>query len=107
MIKSLYFDNTAYQYAYELERLIRNFSLPHRLEFYTDRIPDGTDYAYFAPITANYPLPYLIMIPCIRNPQTSVSRPIMRMSFAGFFADVWKGTVTLRFRGEYLREYAP
>lgn len=47
MIKSLYFDNTAYQYAYELERLIRNFSLPHRLEFYTDRIPDGTDYAYF------------------------------------------------------------
>lgn len=46
MIKSLYFDNTAYQYAYELERLIRNFSLPHRLEFYTDKTPDGTDYAY-------------------------------------------------------------
>ena len=98
MIKSLYFDNTAYQYAYELERLIRNFSLPHRLEFYTDKTPDGT---------ANYPLPYLIMIPCIRNLQTSASRPIMKMSFAGFFADVWKGTVTLRFRGEYLREYAP
>lgn len=47
MIKSLYFDNTAYQYAYELERLIRNFSLPHRLEFYTDKTPHGTDYAYF------------------------------------------------------------
>ena len=47
MIKSLYFDNTAYKSAYELERLIRNFSLPHKLEFYTDRIPDGTDYAYF------------------------------------------------------------
>ena len=47
MIKSLYFDNTAYQYAYELERLIRNFSLPHRLEFYTDKTPDGTDYSYF------------------------------------------------------------
>ena len=84
MIKSLYFDNTAYQYAYELERLIRNFSLPHRLEFYTDKTPHGTDYAYFC-----------------------ASRSIMRMSFAGFFADVWKGTVTLRFRGEYLREYAP
>ena len=47
MIKSLYFDNTAYQYAYEFERLIRNFSLPHRLEFYTDKTPHGTDYAYF------------------------------------------------------------
>ena len=47
MIKSLYFDNTAYQYAYELERLIRNFSLPHRLEFYTDKTPNGTDYSYF------------------------------------------------------------
>lgn len=47
MIKSLYFDNTAYKSAYELERLIRNFSLPHRFEFYTDKTPHGTDYAYF------------------------------------------------------------
>lgn len=107
MIKSLYFDNTAYQYAYELERLIRNFSLPHRLEFYTDKTPDGTDYAYFCADNGKLSVPYLIMIPCIRNPQTSANRPIMKMSFAGFFADVWKSTVTLRFRGEYLREYAP
>ena len=53
MIKSLYFDNTAYQYAYELERLIRNFSLPHRLEFYTDKTPEGTDYAYFCADNGN------------------------------------------------------
>ncbi len=31
----------------------------------------------------------------------------MKMSFAGFFADAWKGTVTLRFRGEYLRGVRP
>ena len=47
MINSLYFDNTAYKYAYELERLIRNFSLPHKLDFYTDKAPAGTDYVYF------------------------------------------------------------
>lgn len=107
MIKSLYFDNTAYQYAYELERLIRNFSLPHRLEFIPTKLPTAQITHTSAPITANYPLPYLIMIPCIRNPQMYASCPIMKMSFAGFFADAWKGTVTLRFRGEYLREYAP
>lgn len=48
MINSLYFDSTAYDYAYELERLIRNFSLPHKLDFYTGKAPSGTDYAYFA-----------------------------------------------------------
>lgn len=48
MINSLYFDSTAYDYAYELERLIRNFSLPHKLDFYTDKAPSGTDHAYFA-----------------------------------------------------------
>lgn len=53
MIKSLYFDNTAYEFAYELERLIRNFSLPHKLEFYTDKIPGGTDYAYFCADNGN------------------------------------------------------
>lgn len=47
MINSLYFDSTAYDYAYELERLIRNFSLPHKLDFYTGKSPSGTDYAYF------------------------------------------------------------
>lgn len=47
MINSLYFDSTAYDYAYELERLIRNFSLPHKLDFYTGKAPSGTDYAYF------------------------------------------------------------
>ena len=47
MINSLYFDNTASEYAYELERLIRNFSLPHKLDFYIDKAPTGTDYAYF------------------------------------------------------------
>ena len=46
MINSLYFDSTAYDYAYELERLIRNFSLPHKLDFYTGKAPSGTDYAY-------------------------------------------------------------
>lgn len=53
MIKSLYFDNTAYEFAYELERLIRNFSLPHKLEFYTDKIPGGTDYAYYCADNGN------------------------------------------------------
>lgn len=53
MIKSLYFDNTAYEFAYELERLIRNFSLPHKLEFYTDKIPSGTDYAYYCADNGN------------------------------------------------------
>ena len=43
MINSLYFDSTAYDYAYELERLIRNFSLPHKLDFYTGKAPSGTD----------------------------------------------------------------
>ena len=94
MIKSLYFDNTAYQYAYELERLIRNFSLPHRLEFYTDKTPDGTDYAYC----------------CADNGKLSVTvsdNDTVYKESSDVFADVWKGTVTLRFRGEYLREYAP
>lgn len=53
MIKSLYFDNTAYNYAYELERLIRNFSLPHKLDFYTGKMPCGTDYAYFCADNGN------------------------------------------------------
>lgn len=53
MIKSLYFDNTAYKFVYELERLIRNFSLPHKLEFYTDKIPSDTEYAYFCADNGN------------------------------------------------------
>ena len=53
MIKSLYFDNTAYKFVYELERLIRNFSLPHKLEFYTDKIPSGTEYVYFCADNGN------------------------------------------------------
>lgn len=107
MIKSLYFDNTAYQYAYELERLIRNFSLPHRLEFYTDKTPNGTDYSYFC--ADNGKLSVTVSDnDTVYKESSDVCEPSdYENELCRLFADVWKSTVTLRFRWEYLREYAP
>ena len=107
MIKSLYFDNTAYKSAYELERLIRNFSLPHRFEFYTDKTPHGTDYAYFC--ADNGKLSVTVSDnDTVYKESSDVCEPFdYENELCRLLADVWKGTVTLRFRGEYLREYAP
>ena len=48
MIDSLYFNKEASEYAYELERLIRNFSLPHKLNIITDKSPEKDNYAAFS-----------------------------------------------------------
>lgn len=48
MIESLYFNKEASAYAYELERLIRNFSLPHKLEIFIGKAPQKDNYASFS-----------------------------------------------------------
>ena len=48
MIDSLYFSKEASVYAYELERLIRNFSLPHKLNIFVDKSPEKDNYAAFS-----------------------------------------------------------
>lgn len=48
MIDTLYFQNNAVKYRYELERLFRSFFLPSKLAMYDDTEPVGNDYAEFS-----------------------------------------------------------
>ncbi len=47
MITALYFQKSAAKYRYELERITRSFSLPHKLDMLVDTQPLGDGYAEF------------------------------------------------------------
>ena len=47
MITALYFQKSAEKYRYELERITRSFSLPHKLDMLVDTEPLSDGYAEF------------------------------------------------------------